>query len=168
MGTLITFPGSGRRATPPFAPSAGPAPAAFLPLPVRDTHPAGTMRDAPPFHATRASRMTVTDLAQRLALDRHTPRVILDKLRSLARHSGLPLPLNPRIVDGVPKSGPDKICAASLWDRGQILAWLDHGGTPGTGTPEAAEPARIQRTREHLQQRTAALLGGGAQRRAGA
>ncbi len=157
MGTLIAFPLAPRSvAFDPLGAGAArgiPAPAPALP---------------PAVPLARASLWTVMDLAHRLALDRHTPRVVIEKLRALAAHAGLPMPVNPRIIGGRPATGTARICAASLWDKGQVLAWLDNGGTTPAAHPPVTEPERKQRTREMLNHRAAALLGNQRQRRAGA
>lgn len=109
--------------------------------------------------------MTAAELAGRLGLDHHARRTIIDKLRALHRQAGLPLPRNPRIAQGVVIIGAAAICWASKWDRGEALAWLDHGTTPPPAfAPVPARAAKPQ-TRAILADRAAAMLPG---RRVGA
>lgn len=109
--------------------------------------------------------MTAAELAGRLGLDHHSQRTVIDKLRALHRQAGLPLPRNPRIVRGVVMIGAASIYGASKWDRGEALAWLDHGTSPPPAfAPAPAAKAKPQ-TRAILADRAIAAV---AKRRVGA
>ncbi len=119
----------------------------------------------PPMNVEQRRFMTAAELAGRLGLDHHATRTVIDKLRALHRQAGLPLPRSPRIVRGVVMIGAASICWASKWDRGEALAWLDHGTTPPPAfAPAPAQKAKPQ-TRAILADRAAAML---PQRRVGA
>lgn len=86
------------------------------------------------------------DLARSLGLaHKKSIRTIIDTLRALARHSGMPLPRTPRVVRGRPLAGPQVICKDSRWDAGEIDAWLDGrgpAGPAGAARPPLAAPIR--------------------------
>jgi hypothetical protein len=105
--------------------------------------------------------MQLGELAQRLGLDGLAPRTTIARLRHLHEQAELPLPVNPRFVCGQLQTGAATICARSLWDRGAVLVWLDHGCT----TPPAASsaPPPVSATLRHqLAHRAAELLQQGA------
>lgn len=97
-----------------------------------------------PVMSLRWRDITLADVIAELGLQQHSTRTAIEKLRALARHSGLPLPRNPRIVDGVPVAGADNICARSVWDRGEFLAWRDFHRTAASTPPGIARPHRAQ------------------------
>jgi hypothetical protein len=110
-------------------------------------------------HRNMALREVVADLG----FQHHTTRTAIEKLRALARHSGMPLPRNPRVVHGVPVAGADNISARSIWDRGEFLAWRDfhrNGGMPAAATPPAIPRHQHNQLRDRLANR--ARAGGAA------
>jgi hypothetical protein len=72
----------------------------------------------------------LADVAGPLGLGHFAIRTIIEKLRLLAEHDGMPLPRTPRFVDGRQLQGPFAIHAHSRWDAGEFDAWL-HGRHPG-------------------------------------
>lgn len=134
----------------------------------------GTTPPAPPAPpAGRAPRrafatwrdMALADVIAELGLGAYATRTAIDKLRALAVHSGMPLPRNPRTTGGVPATGADNICARSIWDRGEWLAWRDfhRSGTNAIGKAPPAPSEREQaRLRERLANRARAGAGGAA------
>lgn len=85
----------------------------------------------------RATELTLLDVARELGLAHRSRRTTIAKVRLLAGQSGFPLPKNPRFVLGVRQTGKDSIDAFSIWDRDQVLIWLDNDRPP----PEAAARA---------------------------
>lgn len=80
----------------------------------------------------RTTGYTLADVARPLALSDFAIRTIIEKLRLLAEHDGMPLPRTPRFVDNRPIRGPRMIHANSRWDAGEFDAWLEgrHPGAP--------------------------------------
>ncbi|ODU29008.1 hypothetical protein [Sphingopyxis sp. SCN 67-31] len=107
--------------------------------------------------------VTVTEAAQKLAMADCASRTIIDRLRALYDHYGLPDPDNHRFVRGVPVLGARRIHAGSLWDRGRFLAWLDNGDGGNAAAAPVGHPAPAvgsAATRRRLADNAAALIGG--------
>lgn len=106
-------------------------------------------------------RMTFSEVAVALVLDTHARNdAIIKKLRVLANPkyaNAMPLPINPRIVNGKLKSGPDSICAASIWSRRQFEAWRT-----GRHPDSAMDRFDTQNSAQLLAQGAARLAGGEA------
>lgn len=107
-------------------------------------------------------RMTFAEVAIALALDGYARNaIIIQKLRVLANPKyahAMPLPINPRIVGGKLKSGPDAICAASIWSRRQFEYWRT-GNSPD-GAPNAGGHGADAQTSARLLAEGAAKLAG--------
>lgn len=106
--------------------------------------------------------VTVAEAARKLAMADCAPRTIIDRLRALYDHAGLPDPDNHRFVKGVPILGARRIHAGSLWDRGRFLAWLDNGDGGRAATMPQDHPAPAAghaATRQRLADNAAALIG---------
>jgi hypothetical protein len=106
--------------------------------------------------------VTVAEAARKLAMTDCAARTIIDRLRALYEHCGLPDPDNHRFVKGAPVLGARRIHAGSLWDRGRFLAWLDNGdGGRGEAMPQGhpAPAAANAATRQRLADSAAALIG---------
>lgn len=144
MGEILPFTGVPRHPLPP-AMVAPPRAIAAVPA-------------TPTINVHDRRFMTTAELARRLGLDIHARRTIVGKLRILHRQRGLPLPRNPRIVSGDVMAGADAIYWGSLWDRGEALAWLDHGDTPPAGAGAPIPASRQGHIRGVLADRAAALL----------
>lgn len=112
--------------------------------------------------------MSTAELAGRLGIGHHSQRTIVDKLRALHRQLGLPLPRNPRIFRGIVQIGAASICWASKWDRGEALAWIDHGSTPPPALAPNPPRRAQERTRAALADRAVAAIAAGRRRRVGA
>lgn len=97
----------------------------------------------------------LADVARRLGLLDFSIRTIVDKLRTLARHDGMPLPRTPRIVKSEPLRGPLVIYSRSRWNAGEFDAWLENRG-PAPTTPAPLAPALI-----HDMAQRAVALGAG-------
>jgi len=137
-----------------------PTPNIILPAPPAPPAGAAPRR---PFAAWRD--MGLADVIAELGLGNYATRTAIDKLRALAVHSGMPLPRNPRLQRGVPATGADNICARSIWDRGEWLAWRDfhRTGSNAIGNAPPAPSEREQaRLRERLANRARAGAGGAA------
>lgn len=142
MGSVMPFPAP-RRAIPALSlVASNPG----LP-PLRDPR-------ALPATGGRRGKYALGDLARPLGLLDRPVRHIVDTLRALHRHEGLPLPHSPRIVNGRPLAGADTICKAALWDAGEVDAWLDHRNPP----PPAVAAARTHALRARLARRAEALV----------
>lgn len=94
----------------------------------------------PVMHGRRGA-YAIGDVAQQLRISHLDVRTIIDKLRLLAAHDGMPLPDNPRTWGREIVNGPQSICRASLWDAGRFDAWLDNRHPP---SPAAAAIAAGQ------------------------
>lgn len=135
-----------------------------LPIPSRPIPPRVPSRPAPmeiPAIDVAARRyVTVTEAAQKLAMADCAPRTIIDHLRALYDHAGLPDPENHRFVRGIPAIGAARIHAGSKWDRGRFLAWLDNGdGGRGADVPhDRPAPAANGATRRRLADQAARLI----------
>jgi hypothetical protein len=129
------------------------------PLPIVMRRPAirHARASAPRLEATGGKRgeYAVGDLARALKLAHLSSRTVIDKLRALAKHDGMPLPCTPRIECGMPIHGPRSIYGKSRWDAGEVDAWLD-----GRGPAAPAQPV-ARPIREQMRLR-AASLGAGA------
>jgi len=96
-----------------------------------------------PVTGGRRSEYGLGDVARALKLDHFAEiRTIVEKLRALAKHSAMPLPVTPRIVKGEPITGPKMIYRHSRWDAGAIDAWIDGRG-PSAPALGVAPPVRI-------------------------
>ena len=104
-----------------------------------------------PATAGRGGQYALADVARPLGLHHKSIRTIIDTLRALARHSGMPLPRTPRVVSGKPLAGPQVICKDSRWDAGEIDAWLDGRGPAGPAA--AAAPSLPMPIRAEMAQR---------------
>ncbi|MCP3730408.1 hypothetical protein M9978_08200 [Sphingomonas sp. MG17] len=114
-----------------------------MPLPIvlrRRAAPVRVVSD--PLERTGGKRgeYAIGDIARALKLT-DKPRTVIDKLRALARHDGMPLPITPRLERGRPIHGPRSIYARSRWDAGEIDAWLDGRGPAAPAQP-VARPIR--------------------------
>lgn len=119
-------------------------------------HAAPLPPDTKPLPATagRGGQYALADVARPLGLHHKSIRTIIDTLRALARHSGMPLPRTPRVVCGKPLAGPQVICKDSRWDAGEIDAWLDGRGPAGPAAavaPCLPTPIRADMARRALQ-----------------
>jgi hypothetical protein len=123
MATLLHFPPNRPPARPPEA-------------------PATTVASSVPATGGRRGEYALADVARPLGLLHRPVRSIVETLRVLARHEGMPLPRSPRIVKGKPLSGPRAICRASRWDAGEFDAWLDGRGPAAPSVP-LAPPVRL-------------------------
>lgn len=138
MATLYDFPQSAR-----------PQPRHFMP-PIAAKAPAGL-----PATAGRGGEYALADIARPLGLAHRPIRSIIDTLRKLAKHDGMPLPRTPRVVRDTVVRGPDSIVKASRWDAGQFDAWLDGRGPQGPAAAMVPEPVR-----QEMQARAVAIGGG--------
>jgi hypothetical protein len=109
--------------------------AVFLDHPAGDVSPPQTASPALPslpVTGGRRGEYAIGDLARELRLTHYRERRrIIDALRALARHKGMPLPRTPRVHAGKVVDGPGSIHLHSRWDAGEIDAWLDGRTTPG-------------------------------------
>jgi hypothetical protein len=108
--------------------------------------------------AVHFRNMPLREVVAELGFQHHTTRTAIEKLRALARHSGMPLPRNPRMVHGVPVAGADNICARSIWDRGEFLAWRDFhrtGSMSAVATPPTVARHQHGQLRDRLARRAA-------------
>lgn len=138
MATLYNFPGSARQ-TPPHP----------VPAPVRE--PAANL----PATGGRGGEYALADIARPLGLLHRPIRTIIDTLRALAKHDGMPLPRTPRVERDKVIKGPNSIVKASRWDAGLFDAWLDGRG------PQSPAPAMVPTPiREEMQARARAIGGG--------
>lgn len=71
----------------------------------------------------RRGQYGIADLARLLMFPDWTIRTVIEKLRTLARVEGMPLPETPRIVAGKELKGPDAIQYHSRWDAALWDAW---------------------------------------------
>ena len=108
-----------------------------------------------PATAGRFGEYALGDVARPLGLRHKSPRAIIEALRALARHDGMPLPRTPRVHSGNVIRGPRSIMKSSRWDAGEFDAWLDGRG-PSPATAAAASPAM----REGMRERAALIAGG--------
>lgn len=92
----------------------------------------------------RRGEYAIGDVARPLGLSHFAVRTIIDKLRVLAKHDGMPLPRTPRIVDHKPVTGPESIYCKSRWDAGEFDAWLDdrRPSGPAGALPPVPQPVR--------------------------
>lgn len=123
MATVYDFPVGA--ASTPLPPAIAPA----RPLPVL---------------SGRRGEYGLGDVARALSLLDYSPARIIEKLRALALHSGMPLPRNPRIVKGVPVRGARSIHRRSKWDAGAFDAWLDGRGPTGAAMAAPPVPAAVR------------------------
>lgn len=136
-----------------------------LPIPSRPVPafavPVAISASLPTLNVAARRYVTVTEAAAKLAMEDATPRTIIAHLRALYDHCGLPDPENHRFVRGIPCTGAQRIHAASRWDRGRFLAWLDNGdGGRGVAlTQGSPAPTASTATRQRLAQNAAALIG---------
>jgi hypothetical protein len=79
----------------------------------------------------RRGEYALGDVARDLSLAHFAVRSIIEKLRALAKHDGMPLPRTPRVVEGRTITGPDSIYCKSRWDAGEFDAWLDSRSPSG-------------------------------------
>lgn len=100
--------------------------------------------------------MGFAELVGRTGLGDLTQRTAIDRLRLLHTQGHMPLPRSPRFVRRQLITGARSICAASLWDRGQILEWLETGYV--TTPPEDGPRVDQQLLRQRLAQRAASLI----------
>ncbi len=101
--------------------------------------------------------MSFYEVAREMRLDWHKRNAqVIEKLRSLHRHQGMPLPENPRFKSGVPCKGGDNICATSFWSRRKFMAWRE----AGTERRAAISPAEARNLEARLSRNAAALAGG--------
>lgn len=129
-----------------FAPQAAPMPDNILAFP-------GV--EIPTAQPSPRDRMSFAEVARDLAIDGYRRDAqIIEKLRSLHRHSGMPLPENPRFIKGVPCKGADNICARSIWSRRKFMAWK----YPGDFVPPAS-PAEARMVHLRLCHNAARLAG---------
>lgn len=82
------------------------------------------------FHSDRDIRMM--EIAARLGIAHQTRQTIVQKLRNLANHHGLPLPRSIRFWKGQATTGPKSIHANSIWDRYPVDCWFDERTAPAT------------------------------------
>ncbi len=107
--------------------------------------------------ASPQDRMSFADVAREMCLDWHKRNSdIIEKLRSLHRYQGMPLPENPRFKSGVPCKGGDNICTHSIWSRRKFMAWKERG-TERAGI----SPAETRAVEGRLARNAAALAGVG-------
>jgi hypothetical protein len=106
--------------------------------------------------AMRPGGYTIADVARPLGLLDFAIRTIIEKLRLLAEHDGMPLPRTPRIVDGRPMRGPRAIHYHSRWDAGEFDAWL-YGRHPGA--PASSELPVPGALRDEMQRRARSIAG---------
>lgn len=128
----------------------------FVPAPVRhiDHTP------APACNVQHRRFMTTAELAGRMGLGDLSRRTAMDRLRVLHIQGGMPLPRSPRVVAGKLKTGAASIHWGSLFDRGEMLAWIEDGYCrPGGGSnsPETT-PSRQRHVREQLASRCVMAL----------
>ena len=105
----------------------------------------------------RRGEYALADVARPLNMLHLARRTLIAHLRALARHEGMPLPKNPRVVRGETKRGPECIWKESRWDAGEFDAWLNGRGP----APVAAAPAP-DALRAHLAANAARLARGAA------
>lgn len=145
MGDILTFPEPAKPAMPPVR------------QPVRPP-----VRSRPAINVAARRHITVTEAAVKLAMTGCTQRTIIDHLRALYEHCGLPDPDNHRFVRGAPVLGARRIHAGSLWDRGRFLAWLDNGDGGRAAAAPIDHPgaaAGNAATRRRLADSAAQLIG---------
>jgi hypothetical protein len=143
MAEIVSFPGS---VLPRFVPGnpAPPLAAAVLEQPL----------SLLPATGGRRGEYALGDVARELKLSHLSIRTIIDHLRILARHDGMPLPTTPRAVGQRPVHGPASIWKKSRWDAGRFDAWLDdRGGDPSTPAPALPQPVR-----EEMKRRAGGML----------
>lgn len=145
MATLLDFPQSAPRGHVPN----------LTVLKGGRTGPARETTQPLPATGGRRGEYALADIARPLGLLHKSIRTIIDALRVLAKHDGMPLPRTPRIVSGKPVKGPNSICKDSRWDAGEIDAWLEGRG-PVSPAPALLPPA----IRKEMQLRAIALGGG--------
>jgi hypothetical protein len=116
---------------------------------------------SPAINIAARRHVTVAEAARKLAMTDCAARTIIDRLRALYDHAGLPDPDNHRFVKGVPILGARRIHAGSLWDRGRFLAWLDNGdgGRAASAPLGHPGPSAQAATRRRLAGNAAALIG---------
>jgi len=85
----------------------------------------------------RQGRYALGDVARALGMAHFSRRTIIDRLRMLAQHQAMPLPLTPRMVGRVPVTGPRAIHVNSRWDAAEFDAWHDGRGPAGPGAAGA-------------------------------
>lgn len=104
--------------------------------------------------------MTTAELAGRMGLGDVSRRTAMDRLRVLHVQAGMPLPRSPRVVAGKLKMGAASIHWASLFDRGEMLAWIEDGYCrPGGGsTSPETSASRLHHVREQLASRCVMAL----------
>lgn len=104
----------------------------------------------------RGGEYAIADVARPLGLRHKSTRVIIDTLRTLAKHEGMPLPRTPRLEKGALIRGPRCIVKNSRWDAGEFDAWLDGRG-PSPVTATASAPT----VRDALRENALRLAGAG-------
>jgi hypothetical protein len=104
-----------------------------------------------------ARRYRFVDMVHALALESYSQRVQIDRLRALAKQSGLPTPLNHRVWQGRPIFGADAICIRSEWDAAEVEAWLHAPDGPGLPPipPAMAMPAPVYDLHAEMKRRAA-------------
>lgn len=121
MPNVLEFPQPGGAVRPPHRPIAP-----RVPLPTT---------------AGKRGEYALADVARPLSMLHRPVRAIIDALRALHLHDGMPLPRTPRIVRGKPIHGAQMICRGSRWDAGEFDAWLEGRG-PASPAPALAQPIR--------------------------
>lgn len=106
----------------------------------------------------RQGRYALGDVARALGMSHFARRTIIAKLRVLARHQHMPLPLTPRVVSGMPITGPAAIHADSRWDAAEFDAW--HDGRGPAGPAGVADPAPSPRLRDTMKAAALRLVAG--------
>lgn len=101
----------------------------------------------------RRGEYALGDVARELRLAHFRDvRTIITKLRILAKHDGMPLPVTPRIENGAPITGPNSIYRLSRWDAGEFDAWRDGRSPSGPalagGVPHPIRVAMAARAQE--------------------
>ncbi|QNQ09281.1 hypothetical protein [Sphingomonas alpina] len=111
-----------------------------------NTHPSAraavaALPDALPSTGGTRGEYALADVARPLGILHLSIRTIIDTLRALAKHEGMPLPRTPRVIKGKPVSGVDMICKISRWNAGEYDAWLDgRGRGPASPAPAMLPP----------------------------
>ena len=97
-----------------------------------------------PHTGGRRGEYALGDVARELSLSHLSIRVIIDHLRCLAEHDGMPLPTTPRVVQGRPVHGPACIWSKSRWDAARFDAWNEGRNGPVTPAPALPLPVRLE------------------------
>lgn len=138
MAEIVSFPGT---AFPRSVPGMQAPPLAAA---VTEQEPLSLL----PKTGGRRGEYALGDVARELKLSHLSIRSIIDHLRILAKHDGMPLPTTPRTVGRLPVRGPACIWKQSRWDAGRFDAWLDdRNGDPSTPAPSLPPPIRDEMKR---------------------